>query len=52
MNFKVRESDCIINCGGLLMKDLEYRIPNKFKLSTDTFAAYYDAVDSTFPNRD
>lgn len=30
------------------MKDLAYRVPSRFQLSTDAFAAYYDAVDSAF----
>lgn len=30
------------------MRDLSYRIPNRFQLSTDAFSGYYDAVDSTF----
>lgn len=31
-----------------IMKDLAYRVPNRFQLSTDAFVGYYDAVDSTF----
>ena len=31
-----------------LLKDLQYRIPNRFQLSTDSFAPYYPAVDSVF----
>ncbi len=31
-----------------LLKDLQYRIPNRFQLSTDSFAPYYSAVDSVF----
>jgi IS1 family transposase len=33
-----------------LMKDLQYRISNRFQLSTDAFAAYNEAVDSVFGN--
>ncbi len=31
-----------------LLKDLQYRIPNRFQLSTDSFAPYYNAVDTVF----
>lgn len=31
-----------------IMKDLAYRIPNRFQLSTDSFLPYYDAVDTVF----
>jgi len=31
-----------------VMKDLNYRIPTRFQLSTDAFSGYYDAVDSVF----
>ena len=31
-----------------LLKDLQYRIPNRFQLSTDSFAPYYPAVDTVF----
>jgi IS1 family transposase len=31
-----------------IMKDLNYRIPQRFQLSTDAFAGYYEAVDSVF----
>jgi IS1 family transposase len=32
------------------MKDLQYRITNRFQLSTDSFAPYFNAVDSVFGN--
>jgi IS1 family transposase len=31
-----------------IVKDLQFRIPNRFQLSTDAFAAYNEAVDSVF----
>lgn len=31
-----------------VMKDLAYRIPSRFQLSTDAFAGYFDAVDRVF----
>ena len=31
-----------------IVKDLQFRIGNRFQLSTDSFAAYNDAVDSVF----
>ena len=31
-----------------IMKDLQYRIGNRFQLSTDSFAPYFNAVDSVF----
>jgi len=31
-----------------IMKDLAYRIPSRFQLSTDSFLPYYDAVDHVF----
>jgi len=31
-----------------IMKDLSYRIPQRFQLSTDAFSGYYEAVDSVF----
>ena len=31
-----------------IMKDLAYRIPNRFQLSTDAFKGYFDAVDRVF----
>ncbi|MFA5834925.1 MAG: IS1 family transposase [Bacteroidota bacterium] len=33
-----------------LMSDLKYRIPAKFQLSTDSFTAYFKAVDNVFGN--
>lgn len=36
-----------INCISI-MKELQYRITNKFQLSTDSFAPYFNAVDSVF----
>jgi len=33
-----------------MMKDLQYRITNRFQLTTDAFAAYFNAVDSVFGN--
>src|SRR5208283_727683 len=32
------------------MRDLQYRIKNRFQLSTDAFAGYYSAVDDVFGN--
>lgn len=31
-----------------IMKDLQYRIPKKFQLSSDSFAPYFNAVDHVF----
>jgi IS1 family transposase len=31
-----------------IIKDLQYRVPNRFQLSTDAFKAYNEAVDSVF----
>jgi IS1 family transposase len=31
-----------------MMKDLSYRIPQRFQLSTDAFNGYFEAVDSVF----
>ena len=31
-----------------MMKELQYRITNKFQLTTDAFAPYFNAVDSVF----
>jgi IS1 family transposase len=31
-----------------IIKDLQFRIPNRFQLSTDAFSAYNEAVDSVF----
>ena len=31
-----------------IMKDLQYRITNKFQLTTDAFAPYFNAVDTVF----
>ncbi|HTY10507.1 MAG TPA: IS1 family transposase [Bacteroidota bacterium] len=36
-----------INCVAL-MKELQYRISTRFQLSTDSFAPYFNAVDSVF----
>lgn len=36
-----------INCVSI-MKELQYRISTKFQLSTDSFAPYFNAVDSVF----
>jgi len=33
-----------------MMKDLQYRITNKFQLTTDAFIRYFNAVDSVFGN--
>ena len=33
-----------------IMKDLQYRITNKFQLTTDAFAPYFNAVDTVFGN--
>ncbi len=32
----------------LIGKDLSYRVPQRFQLSTDAFTGYSDAVDSVF----
>ena len=31
-----------------MMKDLQYRITNKFQFTTDAFAPYFTVVDSVF----
>jgi IS1 family transposase len=31
-----------------IVKDLQFRVPNRFQLSTDSFSAYSEAVDSIF----
>ena len=31
-----------------IMKDLQYRITNRFQLTTDSFAPYFNAVDTVF----
>jgi IS1 family transposase len=31
-----------------IIKDLQYRVPSRFQLSTDAFSAYNEAVDSVF----
>ena len=33
-----------------IIKDLQYRVPGRFQLSTDAFNAYNEAVDSVFGN--